>query len=142
MSKKRIIVKETQLKEMIVEATQAVLNQSKGMSESVIGLITEMARINKKESSQGIFPSNAFEVKIWSNDHTPPHFIILKDGWNISFEIENGNLLKVEGKGPNAQDYNYIVKNVSKWLNSQSAIIPTISNQQNAMAVWEQLHDE
>ena len=37
-------------------------------------MIVEMARINKNENN-GVFPFNSFEVKIWSNDHSPLIFM-------------------------------------------------------------------
>ena len=87
-----------------------------------------------------IFPYNKFEVKIWSNDHEPPHFHVLCDGWNLSFKIENGELLNVEQKGANRSVYKHIIKNVRQWLESECAILPMITNQQNAMAMWIQIH--
>ena len=75
-----------------------------------------MARINTNENGRCIFPYNSFEVKMWSNDHEPPHFHIISDGWNISFLVENGELDKVESRGSNLQVYNYICANVKKMV--------------------------
>ena len=50
----------------------------------------EMARINLKEVGSVPFPTNKFEIKIWSNNHNPPHFHVICEGWNISFTIEDG----------------------------------------------------
>lgn len=49
--------------------------------------LNEMARVNTKEF-YGLFPSNKFEIKIWSNDHNPPHFHVILEGWNVIVEIE------------------------------------------------------
>lgn len=103
--------------------------------------LEEIARININENGRCIFPYNSFEVKMWSNDHEPPHFHIISDGWNISFLVENGELDKVESRGSNLQVYNYICANVKKWLSSKCAILPNITNQENALAVWAQIHD-
>ena len=105
-------------------------------------IIVEVARINKREGGNGIFPYSSYEVKIWSDDHEPPQFHVMKDGWNILFEIATGNLIRVEGRGRNVQDYDYIADNVKKWLVSKSANRPKETNQENAMATWEELHDE
>lgn len=40
--------------------------------------INEISRINAKEF-YGYFPYNKFDIKIWSNDHNPPHFHIIGD---------------------------------------------------------------
>ena len=101
-------------------------------------IIVEMARINTDESN--LFPQNTYEIQIWSNDHMPPHFHILKDGWDVAFLIENGNLYKINNSGKNKQIYNYMIKNVKKWLSSKCAVLPMATNQQNANAIWRQLH--
>ena len=77
---------------------------------------------------------------MWSNDHEPPHFHVISDGWNLSFLVENGELDKIESRGQNIQVCNYICRNVKKWLSSKCAIIPSITNQENAFAIWAQLH--
>ena len=133
MAKKIIRITEEDLDKVVKEATQKVLQEEK--------LITEVARININENGGCIFPYNSFEVKMLSNDHEPPHFHVISDGWNISFFVENGEIDKVESRGKNAQVYNYICANVKKWLSSKCAIIQTITNQVNALAVWAQIHN-
>lgn len=38
--------------------------------------LVEIARLNVNEIGNVPFPSNKFNIKIWSNDHNPPHFHI------------------------------------------------------------------
>lgn len=114
-----------------------VLNDEKNLQLNK-SLIVEMARINMKENN--IFPYNKYEIKIWSNDHTPPHFRIKSDGWNISYEIETGKEIEVIEEGEKKSVYKYITKNVNKWLDNKCALIPQISNRENATAQWIQLH--
>ena len=114
-----------------------VLNDEKNLQLNK-SLIVEMARINMKENN--IFPYNKYEIKIWSNDHTPPHFHIKSDGWNISYEIETGKEIEVIEEGEKKSVYKYITKNVNKWLDNKCALIPQISNRENATAQWIQLH--
>ena len=80
-------------------------------------------------------------MRIWSNDHEPPHFHVEKDGWNIAFTIDDGELYKIEEQGKNQQIRDYMISNVKKWLVSKSANRPRETNQENAMATWEELHD-
>ena len=101
-----------------------------------------MARINKNETGKCIFPYNKWEVKIWSFDHNPPHFHIRCDRWNVSFVIENGNVLEVLEKGDDKQVYEYMVANADKWLSSKCFAQPKLTNRENAQLIWEQLHDE
>ena len=95
---------------------------------------------NTKEDGCSIFPYNAFNVHILSTDHKLPHFHILSNGWNISFYISNGELYKINKEGKDSKTYKYIIENVKIWLTSKCAIIPQITNQQNGIAIWEQLH--
>ncbi len=104
-------------------------------------MIIEMARINKKETGKCIFPFNSWELKIWSNDHNPPHFHILCEGWNVSFKIDDGEVLQIEGKGGNSSIFEYMVNNVNEWLSSRCFAQPKLTNKENAILQWEQLHD-
>lgn len=119
-------------------SNEVILNNDRKNLQSKKELIVEMARINMKESN--IFPYNKFEVKIWSNDHIPPHFHIKSDGWNISYVIETGAQLEILEKGEKKSVYKYISNNVNKWLDRKCALIPQITNRENAMAQWIQLH--
>lgn len=141
MEKKVIQITKDDLKNMVIETTQTILNSPSTVFFTPRKMITEMARINKKESGKGIFPYNSFVVRIWSNDHEPSHFHVEKDGWDIAFMIADGELYKVERSGKDEQIYSYVLSNVKEWLKSKSAIIPSITNQQNALSIWEQLHD-
>ena len=106
------------------------------------GVITEMARINKKETGRNIFPYDTWEIKIWSNDHTPPHFHIIREGWDVSFKIEDGELLLIKSKGRNTTIYDYMCNNVKNWLSVQCSAQSKLTNKENALLQWEQLHDE
>ncbi len=103
--------------------------------------IVDMARINKEENSKGVFPYSTWEVKMWSNDHNPPHFHIIRDGWNVSFLIEDGSILEVKTKGAEKNIFDYMCNNVNKWLDSKCFIEDSITNKKNALNVWNQIHD-
>ena len=141
MAKKVIRLTEQDLHEIVMESTMAVLNnpfvEMRAISQE---MINEMARINTNEGGKCIFPCNKYEVKIWSNDHNPPHFHVLCDGWNILFTIEDGELYRVEGKGRDKKEYKYIVNSVKTWLKSACAVQPKLTNQENAISIWHQLH--
>ena len=75
------------LKQYINEEVRKIIN---GKSVSLNNeTLVEMARINLKEIGSVPFPTNKFDIKIWSNDHNPPHFHVICEGWNISFTIED-----------------------------------------------------
>lgn len=139
MTKKNKIIKEEILDSIVSGVINEVISV-KLNEKSKSNLLVEMARINTKD--RGIFPFDDYEVKIWSNDHNPPHFHIIKNGWDVTFSIENGEVLNIKSQGDKMQIYKYMTDNVVKWLSSPCAILPAVSNQDNAMAVWSQLHDE
>ena len=78
-----------------------------------------MPRINKKETDRCIFPYNTWKIEILSNDHTPPHFHIISDGWNVSYKIEDGNMLQIEGIGKNDSIFDYKKKKVKEYNKSR-----------------------
>ncbi len=104
-------------------------------------LLVEMARINKNEIGDCIFLYNKWEGKIWSNDHNPPHFHIICNQWNVSFDIQSGKLMEIEKRGTENNIFNYMVANVEKWLSSPCHAQPKLTNRENATLIWEQLHD-
>ncbi len=100
----------------------------------------EVSKINTNESN--IFPYNEFEVKIWSNDHEPPHFHVICDGWNVSYAMEDGRRLEVLSKGCERNVFDYMEANVLKWLSSKCFIQPILTNKENTILQWVQLHDD
>lgn len=105
--------------------------------------LVEMARINlKEEGKNAIFPYNKFEVRIWSNDHNPPHFHVRSEGWEILFTIDTGKLLEIKKKGKNQSVYRYICTHVDEWLNSKCFFMPKLTNKENAEIAWAQIHNE
>ena len=104
--------------------------------------INEMSRINKKETDRCIFPYNAWKIEIFSNDHAQPHFNIISDGWNVSYKIEDGNMLQIEGIGKNDSIFDYMEKHVKEWLSTKCFAQPKLTNQENAMLLWQQIDDD
>jgi len=142
---KPIYLSESKLKEIVKNSIKKVVNENLAISLNNYEYpenseLDEMVRINKKENGKGVFPFDAWELKIWSNDHEPAHFHILKDGWNVSFTIQDGKMLKIDSSGEKQAIFEYMVKNVPTWLESQCAVQPKLSNKENASLQWEQLH--
>lgn len=144
----KIKISENKIRKSIRESIQRVLNEAPAYSldyydnnnADADNVITEMARINTKEPSGSLFPYNEYNIHIWSNDHVPAHFHVQRDDWDVEFYIENGELYKIKNRGKDYKIYNYIVKNIKKWLNTKCSVLPAVTNQENAMSIWEQLH--
>lgn len=150
MGKKEIIkLNESQLREIVKESVKRVLNENAAFAlnygeydspQQAYGEIDEMARINKKETGNCFFPFDSWELKIWSNDHEPAHFHIIKDGWDVSFDIENGSLIEIKAQGQKQSILDYMNQNVGSWLDSKCFAQPKLTNRENARLQWEQLH--
>lgn len=144
---KTVKIKKEKLKKIVNEAITNVLTENVAYSLDCyeqnpenFGELNEMARINVNEPQGSLFPYEKFDVHIWSNDHEPAHFHILTSDWNVSFYISDGKLCKINKQGKDSKIFSYLVKNVPAWLSSPCAILPSITNQQNANLQWIQLH--
>ena len=71
-----------------------ILNENKTQSG-------EVARINRYDIDDSIFPYAEWAIKIFGRDDNPPHFHIIKDDWDVSFTIKDGTLLSVNMQGAN-----------------------------------------
>ena len=147
MKKEKICITEERLYDMIRRSIRenfvgnAALKLPYQDNKPENNVVVEMARINKKETGRCYFPFDTWEIKIWSDDHMPPHFHIIRDGWDISFLIETGEVYKVKKKGKDKDIYDYAVSNVKTWLQSKCFMLPKITNQENAILQWEQIHN-
>lgn len=99
--------------------------------------LNEMAKINVKEFA-GYFPYNKFDIRIWSNDHNPPHFHVIGNGWDIIIDIETGNIIKIKKTGKSSKFYSYVKDVVKDWLNDKCVSIPKLTNRENALNSWIQ----
>lgn len=109
-------------------------------------LLVEMARINVKQAN-GSMPANKYDVRIWSNDHQPPHFHVTSPDrknadYEAIFEIETGNLIKVIFSKKNGVSFDNLEKLVKTWLNEKSAHMPDKTNREMAMAAWEENNEQ
>lgn len=146
-SGRTIKITEQKLRNIVNEAVEKVVNEGcfalnydETPSNTHTEPLFEMARINVRESGNGLFPYNKLELKVLSNDHTPPHFHVIADGWDVSFKIDSGELLVINRKGRNTKIYQYMITNIPKWLESPAAIMPKITNRENVQMQWEQIH--
>ena len=105
-------------------------------------LLVEMARVNVREVD-GLMPTNKYDVRIWSNDHQPPHIhVTAPDRKNADyeaiFEIETGNLIKIIFSKKNGVSFDKLENLVKRWLNEKSSHVKDKTNREMAMIAWEQ----
>lgn len=143
MTKKVVRLTRSLLNLIVKEHPQKVRHKEETLNpdfcnESTESLL-EISCINVKENGN-VFPHDSWKIKIWSNDQTPAHFHVIKDGWNVCFLIADGSLYEIKNKGSKQKVFNYMCYNIKEWLQSPCAILPQITNQQNAELQWMQLH--
>ena len=101
----------------------------------------DIARLNKRDGEGDIFPYDKWQLIMRSDDSEPPHFHIIRDGWDVIFSIASGESIKVINEGNEKSHLNYMVPNATSWLDAPNRFYQHISNRQAAMLMWEQLHD-
>ena len=109
-------------------------------------LLVEMARVNVREVV-GSMPANKYDVRIWSNDHQPPHIhVTAPDRKNADYEaifdIETGNLIKVIFSKNHGVSFDKLENLVKQWLNEKSSQVKDKTNREMAMIAWEQNNEE
>lgn len=101
-------------------------------------MLLEMARLNVGNDSNSPFPSNIYDLRMWSNDHEPIHFHVTnnQEGWEVTCSID-GDVLSIK-----KQTKSLNIKNVEKlckaWLDETNKY--GINNKQNAKSIWDSIH--
>lgn len=108
----------------------------KYIRENYAHALNEMARVNVGER-WGFFPTNKFNVFIYSNDHNPPHMHVIIDGWDLVVGIKDGKILKVKHEGKSSKYYSYVEKFTGEWLDSPSSAEEGLTNREVAMRLWD-----
>lgn len=107
--------------------------------------LLEMAKLNMKDGSTSLFPSEAYNIIVQGDNspHKPPHIHVVskQEGYNIKVLIANGELWQVEryGRRGRTDTFKDVIKNIKIWL-SQESQVPMAkgdTNQVFALGLWE-----
>lgn len=121
------------LNEIINRAVKEAINKWVAKKQKLV----EYRQVNKKDTGRVPFPGNKYEINVYPSEHNPPHFhIISSDGWDISFNISDGEIYQVNHEGTNPTTYNYMEKKAPKWLLQRSTFIKNMTNQQVVQQLW------
>lgn len=100
-------------------------------------MLVEMARMNVREGSTGVFPFNRFDIWIWSDDHRPPHIHLCEaGGTEVRFRISTGET--IEKKSPYLEIAKGYEADVKRWLDEPSALAPSVTNREACKIAWIQ----
>lgn len=101
----------------------------------------DISHINIQEGSDSVFPREMFDVYVRGGDKGSPRFHVAGDGWDVAFFIANGKVHNICKRGSDMGILNKMRADVVKWLNLPCKLQPAITNGQNALLQWKQLHD-
>ena len=76
-----------------------------------------------------IFNEQGFRGMVYPNDHEPPHVHVVKNRSSIKIEVDNFEIIGIDGDIPKRQDVNKAIKLAKKY---QDAIIEK----------WQELHHD
>lgn len=94
--------------------------------------------INEKD--RDIFPFEEYQIFI-KDEKFQPKLHLRKNETEITFLIKSGRAVD----GENVEDYvtyDYAYLHINRWLNTKCVTSPNITNRENAMNVWNQLHSK
>ena len=101
-------------------------------------MLTEMARLNVANDNSSPFPSDIYELKMWSNDHEPIHIHIInkQENWEVTVSLE-GKTLEIK-KASNKLNIQKVEKQFKTWLTKNNKY--GINNKKYALSVWDSIH--
>lgn len=139
-------LKETSGESILVESLKTGINTIYETANESEPPLLEMAKMNVKEVN-GSLPVNKYDVRIWSNDHTPPHIHVAYPSrqnpeYEVEFRIDTGDLLKIKVNHNPNETFDTLTKIVKEWLNEKSALQPDKTNRDACIIAWEQNNSE
>lgn len=101
----------------------------------------DISHINIQEGSDSVFPREMFDVYVRGGDKGSPRFHVAGGGWDVAFFIKNGEVHNICKRGADMGVLNKMREDAIKWLNQPCILLPAMTNGQNALLQWKQLHD-
>lgn len=120
----------------ILERLKAELGPLEGVSP-----FHKMSHINIQDGADSVFSQDKFDVYVRYIDKGAPRFHVSKDGWDVTFFISNGTVHNICNRGANMRVLNEMRVNAVKWLNHPCTIQPSMTNGQNALLKWKEVHE-
>jgi hypothetical protein len=108
-------------------------------------MILEMAKLNLKEDSTSLFPSNKYRIWVQGdNSYNKPahlHISCKEEGWELKVYIETCEIWSVISKGKrrskNPEEFQDIINKLKKWFTLQTTMPGRIgTNKETAYYEW------
>lgn len=77
--------------------------------------------LNEKETEQNLFPRSKWELKLLQGDK-PARFHVISGGWDVTFGIDDGEVIDILTKGTDAGVFDYMSCHIKEWLVAQSTL--------------------
>ena len=94
--------------------------------------------LNQKETENSLFPHNQWELKFVQGDGKPARFHAIKNGWDVTFSIDSGDVLEIFSEGAEKADFEYMCGHIKEWLESESTLLDDCQNKVFAKIMWHQ----
>lgn len=88
------------------------------------------------------WPETPISMEIYGEDNNPPQVHVISKDWDITFNIENGNINTIISKGKNIDVLDYAKENIKEWFDEKSCLNNNLTNQQTSLIVWNVLHNK
>ena len=105
--------------------------------------VLEMAKLNLKEDSTSLFPSNKYRIWVQGdNSYNKPaylHISCKEEGWELRVYIETCEIWSVisKGKRKNPEEFQDIINKLKKWFTLQTTMPGRIgTNKETAYYEW------
>ena len=145
-TKRTIKITQQRLSNIISEAIESTLkegchslNYYEMSSDVPSEALLEMARLNVENDSKSPFPSDIYDLRMWSNDHSLIHFHITnkQDGWEVTSSLE-GKVLSIKKKSTSL-NIKKVEELCKEWLSGSNKY--GFNNKQYAKSIWDSIHN-
>ena len=94
--------------------------------------------LNQKETEDNLFPHSQWELKLMQGDGKPARFHAIRNGWDVTFSIDSGDVLEILSGGAEKADFGYMCGHIKEWLEAQSTLLDDCQNKMFTKIIWHQ----
>ena len=94
--------------------------------------------LNQKETEDNLFPHSQWELKLMQGDGKPARFHAIRNGWDVTFSIDSGDVLEILSEGAEKADFGYMFGHIKEWLEAQSTLLDDCQNKMFTKIMWHQ----
>ena len=104
----------------------------------------DIMRLNRWDTAPGVFPYSKWQIKLIGCDaknRQKARLHVIGGGWDVVFNVADGQLIGVEVEGDKKMDFDYISANIGNWLEDKSNFASKLTNRELALIIWDCIDD-